>query len=107
MITLHRILVPTDFSEHSKNALRYGAAFAEKFRPTIEAEGSSPRGIAQPRRALHDRIEHRLHVSRRLTDHAENLGGRWHPAHLFAVRRHCPAWAVQRPPWPSVRQGHS
>jgi len=31
MITLHRILVPTDFSEHSRQALRYGVAFAEKF----------------------------------------------------------------------------
>src|SRR5262245_53997271 len=31
MINLKRILVPTDFSEHSKNALRYAAAFAEKF----------------------------------------------------------------------------
>jgi nucleotide-binding universal stress UspA family protein len=31
MIDLHRILVPTDFSKFSDNALRYGAAFAEKF----------------------------------------------------------------------------
>ena len=31
MIDLHRILVPTDFSEHSANALRYGIALAEKF----------------------------------------------------------------------------
>lgn len=31
MIDLHRILVPTDFSKHSQNALRYAAAFAEKF----------------------------------------------------------------------------
>src|SRR5436190_18482143 len=31
MIDLHRILVPTDFSQHSHNALKYGAAFAEKF----------------------------------------------------------------------------
>ena len=31
MIDLHRILVPTDFSEHSRNALRYGIALAEKF----------------------------------------------------------------------------
>jgi nucleotide-binding universal stress UspA family protein len=31
MINLRRILVPTDFSEHSKNALRYAAAFADKF----------------------------------------------------------------------------
>ncbi len=31
MIDLHRILVPTDFSKHSTNALRYAAAFAEKF----------------------------------------------------------------------------
>jgi nucleotide-binding universal stress UspA family protein len=31
MINLKRILVPTDFSDHSHNALRYGAAFAEKF----------------------------------------------------------------------------
>jgi nucleotide-binding universal stress UspA family protein len=30
-ISLHRILVPTDFSEHSRNALRYAAAFADKF----------------------------------------------------------------------------
>lgn len=31
MIDLRRILVPTDFSEHSRHALMYGAAFAEKF----------------------------------------------------------------------------
>lgn len=31
MIDLRRILVPTDFSEHSKHALIYGVAFAEKF----------------------------------------------------------------------------
>jgi nucleotide-binding universal stress UspA family protein len=31
MIDLRRILVPTDFSKHSDNALRYAAAFAEKF----------------------------------------------------------------------------
>jgi nucleotide-binding universal stress UspA family protein len=31
MIDLHRILVPTDFSKFSANALTYGAAFAEKF----------------------------------------------------------------------------
>src|SRR5262249_38840571 len=31
MIDLRRILVPTDFSKHSQNALSYGAAFAEKF----------------------------------------------------------------------------
>ena len=31
MITLRRILVPTDFSKHSHNALRYASAFAEKF----------------------------------------------------------------------------
>jgi nucleotide-binding universal stress UspA family protein len=31
MINLKSILVPTDFSKHSQNALRYAAAFAEKF----------------------------------------------------------------------------
>jgi nucleotide-binding universal stress UspA family protein len=31
MINLKSILVPTDFSEHSQNAMRYAAAFAEKF----------------------------------------------------------------------------
>jgi nucleotide-binding universal stress UspA family protein len=31
MIDLHRILVPTDFSKHSHNALSYAIAFAEKF----------------------------------------------------------------------------
>ena len=31
MINLKRILVPTDFSDHSHNALRYAAAFADKF----------------------------------------------------------------------------
>jgi nucleotide-binding universal stress UspA family protein len=31
MIDLHRILVPTDFSKHSQNALTYAVAFAEKF----------------------------------------------------------------------------
>jgi universal stress protein A len=31
MIDLHRILVPTDFSKQSQNALKYAVAFAEKF----------------------------------------------------------------------------
>jgi nucleotide-binding universal stress UspA family protein len=31
MIDLHRILVPTDFSKHSQNALKYAIAFSEKF----------------------------------------------------------------------------
>ncbi len=31
MINLTRILVPTDFSEPSRSALRYGAAFADQF----------------------------------------------------------------------------
>jgi nucleotide-binding universal stress UspA family protein len=31
MIDLRRILVPTDFSQHSHNALRYATAFGEKF----------------------------------------------------------------------------
>ena len=31
MITLKKILVPTDFSEHSSKALRYGAELAAKF----------------------------------------------------------------------------
>ncbi len=31
MIDLHHILVPTDFSKHSQNALAYAIAFAEKF----------------------------------------------------------------------------
>jgi nucleotide-binding universal stress UspA family protein len=31
MIDLHRILVPTDFSKSSANALTYAVAFAEKF----------------------------------------------------------------------------
>lgn len=31
MISLKRILLPTDFSEHSKNALTYACAFAEQF----------------------------------------------------------------------------
>ena len=31
MIDLHRILVPTDFSKYSENALTYATAFAQKF----------------------------------------------------------------------------
>ncbi len=31
MIDLHRILVPTDFSKYSENALKYAVAFADKF----------------------------------------------------------------------------
>jgi nucleotide-binding universal stress UspA family protein len=31
MIGLHRILVPTDFSESAKNALRYGISFAKEY----------------------------------------------------------------------------
>jgi universal stress protein A len=35
MIDLHRILVPTDFSKHSLNALKYAAALAEKFKAEL------------------------------------------------------------------------
>src|SRR5579864_2761767 len=35
MIHLKRILVPTDFSKHSHNALRYAAAFARRFEAEI------------------------------------------------------------------------
>jgi nucleotide-binding universal stress UspA family protein len=35
MIDLHRILVPTDFSKHSQNALTYAIAFAEKFQAEL------------------------------------------------------------------------
>jgi universal stress protein A len=35
MITLKRILLPTDFSEHSQNALRYACAFAEQFQSEL------------------------------------------------------------------------
>src|SRR6516165_6807925 len=31
MIDIRRILVPTDFSKHSHNALNYAVAFADKF----------------------------------------------------------------------------
>jgi nucleotide-binding universal stress UspA family protein len=35
MIDLHHILVPTDFSKHSDNALVYAVAFAEKFQAEL------------------------------------------------------------------------
>jgi universal stress protein A len=35
MIELKRILVPTDFSKYSLNALKYAAAFAEKFQTDL------------------------------------------------------------------------
>ncbi|MFK7818719.1 MAG: universal stress protein [Planctomycetaceae bacterium] len=35
MIKLQKILVPTDFSEPSQSALRYGAAFADQFGASV------------------------------------------------------------------------
>jgi len=35
-IELHRILVPIDFSEHSRNALRYAVPFARQFHASID-----------------------------------------------------------------------
>jgi universal stress protein A len=35
-ITLQRILVPIDFSDHSKNALRYAISFAQQFKASID-----------------------------------------------------------------------
>lgn len=35
-IELHRILVPIDFSEHSKKALQYAIPFAEQFEASID-----------------------------------------------------------------------
>jgi nucleotide-binding universal stress UspA family protein len=90
MIDLHRILVPTDFSKHSENALAYAAAFAEKFNAELyllhvvqdlalfvpEAVSASP-PIAPPveqltaavREALDRLIE--THQLRRFPVHAE------------------------------------
>jgi nucleotide-binding universal stress UspA family protein len=36
LIKIQRILVPIDFSEHSKNALKYAIPFAEKFKASID-----------------------------------------------------------------------
>lgn len=53
MINMNRILVPTDFSEHSEKAVRYGAELASKFgaelhllhiveiQPILYAEGAA------------------------------------------------------------------
>ena len=35
-INIRRILVPIDFSEHSKNALKYAIPFAQKFKASID-----------------------------------------------------------------------
>ena len=35
-IKIHRILVPIDFSEHSKNALKYAIPFARQFKASID-----------------------------------------------------------------------
>jgi len=35
-IKIQRILVPIDFSEHSKNALKYAVPFAQKFKASID-----------------------------------------------------------------------
>ena len=35
-INIQRILVPIDFSEHSKNALKYTISFAQKFKASID-----------------------------------------------------------------------
>jgi nucleotide-binding universal stress UspA family protein len=35
MIHLKRILVPTDFSDSAKNALRYGVSFAEEYKAAL------------------------------------------------------------------------
>jgi nucleotide-binding universal stress UspA family protein len=35
-IKIQRILVPIDFSEHSKNALKYAIPFAQKFKASID-----------------------------------------------------------------------
>ena len=35
-VHLHRILVPIDFSEHSKKALQYAIPFAEQFKASID-----------------------------------------------------------------------
>ena len=35
-INIQRILVPIDFSEHSKNALKYAIPFAQKFKASVD-----------------------------------------------------------------------
>src|SRR5262245_26546652 len=36
MSLIHRILVPTDFSEHAKQAIEYAAAFSQKFEAPLD-----------------------------------------------------------------------
>lgn len=89
MIDLHRILVPTDFSKHSENALTYATAFAEKFNAELYLlhvvqdlalfvpEAVSPTPIAPPVEQLTASVREALdrvidtHELRRFTVHAE------------------------------------
>src|SRR5260370_21368324 len=48
----------------------------EKDRVAVAPEYSAKDRVAQSHRVSHDRVEHRLHVGRRLADHAENLARR-------------------------------
>ena len=72
MIGLNRILVPTDFSDSSQAALRYGIALARKFdsrlhllhvpeHPGEAAETEYPIGLFETmQNAAHDRLGHLL-----------------------------------------------
>ena len=74
MIGLHRILVPTDFSDTSQAALKYGVALARKFdarlhllhvpeHPGEAAETEFPIGLFETmQNAAHDRLGHLLNA---------------------------------------------
>src|SRR5262249_15192427 len=81
MINLKQILVPTDFSEHSKNALRYAAAFAEKFGARIHLlhvfqnlaifqPEAVTAGAARAGRPMMPPIDEMLAAARAALDHA-------------------------------------
>jgi universal stress protein A len=61
-ITLRRLLVPTDFSDASRAAVKYGVAFAENFRCTLHllhvletVTGADPLALEIPERSAIER----------------------------------------------------
>jgi nucleotide-binding universal stress UspA family protein len=66
-ITLRRLLVPTDFSDASRSAVRYGVAFAENFKCTLHllhvletVTGADPLALEIPERST---IEHAIEAT--------------------------------------------
>ncbi|MEQ9407389.1 MAG: universal stress protein [Fuerstiella sp.] len=86
MITLKRILVPTDFSEAGKTALKYGVAFADQFGAAVDllhVVEPPPPGVLLSYTSMDDL---RRNMRRAAENEMEELHAEWDD-YAFPVKR--------------------